>query len=185
VVTATDPTTRDELGRRVRRHEPLHGEIVEHLEDEVQLLDDNDLMGWYQTLAEDVVYRAPVVVTRAKGERSPYEPEMAHFDENAMTIFLKVMRMTQTESAWAENPASRTRRIVSNVRVYETDVADEHRVESSILLLRSRYDESRYDLLSGRRIDRLRRVEAGFRLAERTILFDQATLGVQNLAVYL
>jgi hypothetical protein len=32
---------------------------------------------------------------------------------------------------------------------------------------------------------RLRRVDESFKLAARTIYFDQATLGVQNLAVYL
>jgi len=181
VTDSTAPTT----GRRVRAAESLHGEIVEHLEDEALLLDDNDLMGWLQTLAEDIVYRAPVRVTREPGERSQFEPEMAHFDENGMTLFLKLMRMTQTSSAWAENPASRTRRIISNVRVYETELPDEYRVESSVLLLRSRYDDPNYDILSGRRIDRLRRVDESFKLAARTIYFDQATLGVQNLAVYL
>jgi 3-phenylpropionate/cinnamic acid dioxygenase small subunit len=183
-VTITDPQLATR-GRRVRASDPLHGEIVEHLEDEVQLLDDNDIMGWIQLLTEDIVYRAPVRVTRGPGDRSPFETEMAHFDETAMTLFLKAMRMTQTSSAWAENPVSRTRRIVSNVRVFETDVALEYRVESSILLLRSRYDEPTYDLLSGRRIDLLHRVDDGFKLASRTIYFDQATLGMQNLAVYL
>ncbi len=185
VVTATDPALDTTIGRRVRASEPLHREIVEHLEDEVLLLDDNDLMGWLQLLSEDVIYRAPVRVTRERGDGSPFEREMAHFDENYMTLFLKAMRMTHTASAWAENPWSRTRRIVANVRVFETEVATEHRVESSILLLRSRYDEPNYDLLSGRRVDLLRRVDEGFKLASRTIYLDQATLGVQNLAVYL
>jgi len=172
-------------GRRLPATDPLRAEIVEHLEDEVQLLDDNDLMSWLGLLTEDIVYRAPVRVTREVRKESPFEEEMAHFDEIGMTLLLKVMRMTQTQSAWAENPPSRTRRIVSNVRVYETDTADEYWVESSILLLRSRYDEPDYDILSGRRIDRLRRVEESFKLATRTIYLDQATIGMHNLSVYL
>jgi 3-phenylpropionate/cinnamic acid dioxygenase small subunit len=184
VVTIVDPMT-ETRGRRLGAGEPLRAEIVEHLEDEVQLLDDNDLLTWIGLLTEDIVYRAPVRVTREARKESPFDPEMAHFDEIGMTLLLKVMRMTQTQSAWAENPESRTRRIVSNVRVFETDEPEEWRVESSILLLRSRYDEPEYDLLSGRRIDRLRRVEGSFKLAARTIYLDQATIGMQNLAVYL
>ena len=172
-------------GRRVRAAEPLHGEIVEHLEDEAQILDEDDLMGWIQMLDQDVVYRAPIRMSTERGTGSPFAEEAAHYEENAMTLFLKVMRLTQTSSAWAENPASRTRRIVSNVRVYETDIDNEYRVDSSILLLRSRYDDTHYDLLSGRRVDTLRRVDDGFRLAVRTIYFDQTALGVHNLAVYL
>ncbi|MDO8363960.1 MAG: 3-phenylpropionate/cinnamic acid dioxygenase subunit beta [Actinomycetota bacterium] len=180
-----DTPYKEATGRRVRASEPLHGDIVEHLEDEAQLLDEDDLMGWIQLLAEDLVYRAPIRCFTERGSGSPFDEEAAHFEENAMTIFLKVMRLTQTSSAWAENPASRTRRIVSNVRVHETDVDGEYRVDSSILLLRSRYDDTHYDLLSGRRVDCLRRADSGFRLASRTIYFDQTALGVSNLAVYL
>lgn len=182
-MTITEPTA-SARGRRVRAGEALHHEVVEHLEDEVLCLDDGDLMGWLAFLADDIVYRAPVRVTRENAVDA-FEGEMAHFDENAMTLFLKLMRMSQTTSAWAENPASRTRRIVTNVRVYETDTTDEFHVESSILLLRSRYDESDYGMLSGRRHDVLRRVDDTFKLASRTIYFDQATLGLANLAVYV
>jgi 3-phenylpropionate/cinnamic acid dioxygenase small subunit len=109
---------------------------------------------------------------------------MFHFNENIMTLMLKVMRMTQTDSAWAENPLSRTQRIVHKVRVYETDTPNEYQVYSSILLLRSRYDDPSLDFLPARRVDTIR-VGDEWKLAARTIYFDQATLGVQNLAVYL
>jgi 3-phenylpropionate/cinnamic acid dioxygenase small subunit len=97
---------------------------------------------------------------------------------------LKIMRMTQTDSAWAENPLSRTQRIVHKVRAYETGLAGEYEVHSSIVLLRSRYDDPKLEILPARRVDILRGGNE-WKLASRTIFFEQATLGVQNLAIYL
>lgn len=172
-------------GARIRPGDSLYFEIVEFLEDETALLDRDDLQGWLGNVAPDAVYRAPVRVTRERGTGSEFEAEMFHFDETYMTLFSKALRMTQIPTAWAENPPSRTRRVVTNIRAWATPTEGEYRVESSILLLRCRYDEAQPDLLSGRRDDLLRRDGDTFKLARRTIYFDHATLGVQNLAVYL
>jgi 3-phenylpropionate/cinnamic acid dioxygenase small subunit len=93
--------------------------------------------------------------------------------------------MATTASPWAENPVSRTRRFITNVRVHRTDKDDEFAVTSSILLVRSRYDEDKLGLLSAERNDVIRRTDDGFRLVSRDILADQATLGLANLAVFL
>jgi 3-phenylpropionate/cinnamic acid dioxygenase small subunit len=182
--TTPDPAL-VERTRRLPATDPVRAEIIEFLEDEAALLDEGDLLGWMGVLTEDIVYRAPVRVTREVGDRSPFEQEMRHYDETATTLMLKIMRITQTKSAWAETPPSRTRRFVTNVRVYETSRAEEHVAESNVLLLRSRYDEAAYDLLSGRRHDVIRRVDEAWKLASRTVYLDQTTLGFQNLAVYL
>jgi 3-phenylpropionate/cinnamic acid dioxygenase small subunit len=175
------PTPR---GAKVPVTDPRHFEIVGFLEDESALLDSDDLSTWLGLLAPDIIYRAPVRTTRDHRTRGVYEADMFHFNENIMTLMLKVMRMTQTDSAWAENPLSRTQRIVHKVRAYETDNSNEYQVYSSILLLRSRYDDPSLDFLPARRVDTIR-VGDEWKLAARTIYFDQATLGVQNLAVYL
>jgi hypothetical protein len=70
------------------------------------------------------------------------------------------------------------------VRAYQTDLAGEYEVHSSIVLLRSRYDDPKLELLPARRVDLLRGGDE-WKIASRTIYFDQATLGVQNLAIYL
>ena len=168
----------------IRPGDPVYFEIVAFLEDEVAYLDRGDLEGWLGTVAQDVVYRAPVRLTREMNTGPEFEPEMFLFDETYMTLFTKAMRMTRIPTAWAENPPSRTRRIVTNIRARETDDPGEYHVESTILLLRSRYEEPQPDLCSGLREDRLRREGDTFKLARRTIYFDQTTLGLQNLAVY-
>jgi 3-phenylpropionate/cinnamic acid dioxygenase small subunit len=175
------PTPR---GARVPMTDPRHFEIVAFLEDESALLDSDDLTAWLGLLAPDIIYRAPVRTTRDHRTRGVYEADMFHFNENIMTLMLKIMRMTQTDSAWSENPLSRTHRIVHKVRAYETDTSNEYQVYSSILLLRSRYDDPALDFLPARRVDTIR-VGDEWKIASRTLYFEQATLGVQNLAVYL
>jgi 3-phenylpropionate/cinnamic acid dioxygenase small subunit len=180
--THVGPTT----GERVRAGDPLHHEIVEFLEDEATLLDHSRLLDWLQVLAPDLSYRMPVRITRMRDDtESEFSEGMFHFDENATTMFVKVTRMATTASPWAENPVSRTRRFITNVRVHRTADDNEFAVTSSILLVRSRYDEDRLGLLTAEREDLVRRTDEGFRLARRDIYADQATLGLANLAVFL
>jgi 3-phenylpropionate/cinnamic acid dioxygenase small subunit len=172
-------------GKQVPVTEPRHLQIVAWLEDESSLLDDDNLTGWLAILAPDIIYRAPVRTTRDHRSKGVFESEMFHFNETIMTLMLKLMRLTQTDTAWSENPLSRTQRIVHKVRAYETDKPDEYEVYSSILLIRSRYDEAALEFLPARRVDVIRVSDDGWKLASRTIYFEQATLGVQNLTIYL
>jgi 3-phenylpropionate/cinnamic acid dioxygenase small subunit len=190
VVMTGQTTQGDQLGDltrrvRIRGGDPVYFEVVEFLEDEAALLDANDLMGWVRMLTDDVDYRAPVRVTRLKDDGSEFAESMFHFEESAITIQVKVMRLVNTQSAWAENPPSRTRRFVTNIRVWEGDAAGEYHTSSSILLVRNRYDQSHLDMLTARREDVIRAHTDGYKLAKRTIYFDQASLGMQNLAVFL
>ncbi|MCX2934276.1 aromatic-ring-hydroxylating dioxygenase subunit beta [Mycobacterium sp. CVI_P3] len=163
--------------------DPRHTEIVEFLETESTLLDDGELPAWLELFAPDVVYRAPVRLARANGQPQ-FDTEQFHLNENYMMLALKVLRMAHTESAWSENPASRTQRIVHKIRAYDTDTDNELEVRSSIVLLRSRWDETTFELTAGRRIDIIRCQEP-WKIASRTIYFDQTALGAPNLSSYL
>ncbi|MGH7857006.1 MAG: aromatic-ring-hydroxylating dioxygenase subunit beta, partial [Candidatus Binatia bacterium] len=101
------------------------------------------------------------------------------------TLRMKATRLAVTPSSWAENPPSRTRRFVTNVRVHEGNASGEYDVTSSILLVRNRYDETHLEIISGRRADVIRRVGDGWKIARRTIYLDQATLSAQNLTAFL
>jgi 3-phenylpropionate/cinnamic acid dioxygenase small subunit len=173
-----------ETRRRVRPRDPMYFELVEFLDDEAATLDRGDMLSWLDMLAPDIVYRAPVRLTRERNS-SPFDDRMFHFDETFATLQTKIRRMTLIPSAWAENPPSGTRRFVTGVRVHEGDSPDEWMVSSSVLLLRSRYDEDHVGLLSGRREDVIRGRDNELALARRTIYFDQATLQLQNLSLYL
>jgi biphenyl 2,3-dioxygenase beta subunit len=87
------------------------------------------------------------------------------------------------KNAWAEMPPSRTRHLISNVRV-KNDDGNEIEVHSNFLVYRTRMDTNQ-DLFVGMRKDILRRVNGGFRIARRTIILDQAVLTAKNISIFL
>jgi 3-phenylpropionate/cinnamic acid dioxygenase small subunit len=106
------------------------------------------------------------------------------YHDDYRSIMGRILRLSG-KSAWAEDPPSRTRRLVTNVFVEETDKSDEFVVTSYLLLTRSRFKDHHVDIISGERRDVLRLGEAGFKLARREVIIDQAVLGTPNLAVFL
>jgi 3-phenylpropionate/cinnamic acid dioxygenase small subunit len=135
-------------------------------------------------LTDDVRYVMPVRVTSAHSLADSALADMAHFDEDRYSLSKRVQRFA-TEHAWAEDPPSRTRRHVSNVRAWVGDAPGEVVVTSSVLLFRSRGDVHDSDLLSMGRTDVLREVDERLRLARREILVDESVLHTQNLAIFL
>jgi len=173
-------------GERIRNRDPLYWDIVEWLDDEATVLDDQRTMDWAGSyLAQDLEYRMPVRQNRLRDDpKSQFSGGMFHYDEDYSTLFLKVMRLATTASPWAENPLSRTRRFVSNVKVYRTPKEDEFGVVSSLLITRTRYTEETQLFLSMERRDLLRRDGDSFKVARRHILLDQTTVGWPNLAIF-
>jgi phthalate 3,4-dioxygenase subunit beta len=163
---------------------PLYHEVVDFLYAEADLLDRRDLRGWLALLTDDIRYVAPVRVTTAHSLDGSALADMAHFDEDRYSLRKRVERL-ETEHAWAEDPPSRTRHFVTNIRCWEGEGADEVRSESNLLLFRSRGDVREHDLLAGRRNDTLRRTPDGLRLARREVVLDESVLRTQNLAVFL
>lgn len=164
---------------------PAYSEIVTFLYQEAALLDQLCFDEWSALLAEDLRYNAPLRVTRTNSSKGDTIIRTTqHFDDDYNSILGRIRRL-KTKSAWAEDPRSRTRRLITNVLAYETAQADEYEVVSYLLLTRSRYEEPQLGILSAERHDLLRRVGAGFKLARREIIVDQSVLGMQNLAVFL
>ncbi len=157
--------------------------VCDFLYEEAALLDGNRLDEWLALLTDDIVYQMPVRVTRERGA-SDVSHDMYYFDENHATLRTRIARL-HTDLAWAEDPPSRTRHCVSNVRVQPGAGPDELEVRSYLLLYRNRGDDPGHDLLSAERHDVLRRVDGAWRLTRRSILLDQANLGTRNLAIFL
>ena len=182
----------EDIGRsagleRIHGGEPAYFELVEFLEDEATALDDNDLFGWFGRMAPDLIYRMPVRMTKERTDGSEFSETMFHFDENFTSLATKVTRLAATQTAWAEKPPSRTRRFVTNMKVFrrQSGEVEEYELRSSILLARNRYQDSQFEFVSARRTDVVRRTPDGLRIAKRTIFPDQATIGTQNLAIFL
>jgi 3-phenylpropionate/cinnamic acid dioxygenase small subunit len=181
-VTVTDPPTVTRT--RVLPRDPTYFELVTFLDDEAALLDAGEIMAWFELLAEDIVYRIPVRQTRERNE-SQFSDAMFHIDDNRAALAIKLQRLALIPSAWAENPPSGSRRFVTGIRAWEGDADGEYVIASSVLLVRSRFDDPESRLLSGRRSDVVRRTGDSFLLARRTVYLDQATLPTHNLAIYL
>jgi phthalate 3,4-dioxygenase subunit beta len=191
-------------GRPLPYSDPVHQAAHQFLVEEAALLDAADYAGWLALLCDDIRYLMPVRVTTARGAGFDSLAGMAHFDENLYALRKRVERFA-TDHAWTEDPPSRTRHFVSNVRTFAgADVggvgdaggaeagsagpaagAVELRVESSLLLFRSRGDTREADLVSAGRTDTLRLTGAGYRLARREIAVDESVLRTQNLAIFL
>ncbi len=160
-----------------------HLEAHQFLVDEAYLLDAQEYEAWLDTLTDDIRYVMPVRVTTARAAGFDTSPGMAHFDEDKYSLSQRVARFA-TEHAWTEDPPSRLRHFITNVRTFAED--DRHlAVESAELLFRSRGDVNESALLSCGREDLLRRCDDRWKLARRTIIVDESVLRMQNLAVFL
>ena len=162
--------------------DPTHQAAHQFLVEEAALLDAADYPGWLDLLTEDIRYLMPVRVTTARGAGFSTQPGMGHFDEDMYALRKRVQRLA-TDHAWTEDPPSRTRHFVTNVRTFRHD--DGLKVESALLLFRSRGDTREADLISAGRADLLRQTDDGLKLARREITVDEAVLRTQNLAVFL
>ena len=90
------------------------------------------------------------------------------------------MKKLATGYAWAEDPPSRQRHMVLNVRVISDD-GDELIVESSFHFYRTRLN-SEEDNWIGLRRDKLRREDGSFKIARREIYLEQTVLLSRNLS---
>jgi 3-phenylpropionate/cinnamic acid dioxygenase small subunit len=165
----------------------LQQEIERFLYWEAALLDRGEFRTWFDLLADDLRYVMPVRSNLSRPEE--FDPSgdwrgAAFFDETKASIHQRLRRL-ESGQAWAELPPSRTRHLVTNVVVEDTETPGEYRVSSCFLVYRSRL-ERQVDLFAGTRIDRLRRRERppGFEIARRFVLLDQATLLANNLSIF-
>lgn len=167
------------------RHEIVaHYECVQFYNREAELLDERRLEDWLNLLAEDIEYRMPIRLTRDRGsDQSEFSETGYHYIEDINTLEARVQRF-KSEFAWSEEPPSRIRRFVTNVRVKERD-GDQLRVLSNILLFRGQGDTDHNQYLTAERYDTLRRQDAELRLLERDVQVDSTILPVKNISFFL
>jgi phthalate 3,4-dioxygenase beta subunit len=161
------------------RHLAAHRFLVE----EAAMLDAGEWSRWLGLLTADVRYVMPVRVTTVHDTGYDDRADMAHFDEDRYAIEKRVQRLL-TDHAWTEDPRSRTRHLVTNVRTFPGP-DDGVAVESTLLLFRSRGDERPAEYVCARRRDVLRRDGDGYLLADRRITVEESVLRTQNLAIFL
>ncbi len=172
----------EQLSVQERAH--LRFEAEEFLYREAELLDDRRFDEWLGLLTEDIHYWMPIRrTTQAKDVHLEFTKPggMAFFDDDLGTLTLRVRRLS-VGRAWAEDPPSRTRHLITNLRV--TGVADnEMTVRCNFQLYRTRLN-SEEDSWIGRREDVLRRVNGELKLARRNIFLEQTVILSQNLSSF-
>ena len=160
----------------------LKFEVEEFLFEEASLLDGRRYDEWLALLTDDVHYWMPIRrTTTAKEVANEFTRPggMAFFDDDKQTLAVRVQRMA-VGRAWAEDPPSRTRRFVGNLRILEID-GPEITVTVNFHLYRTRLN-SEEDSWIGRREDRLRRVDGRLMLAARHIFLEQTVILSQNMS---
>lgn len=167
----------------------LQQEIEQFLYAEARLVDERRYRDWYALLADDLRYWMPLRFNRLARERD-HElsgvDESAWFDETKASMDMRLKRL-ETGVAWAEEPPSRVRHLISNVSIkpQPDEKSDEFEVRSYFHVYRSRL-ERQVDQFVGERTDLLRRADnaLGWEIAQRIIVLDQATLMSNNLSVF-
>ncbi|MEY2942743.1 MAG: hypothetical protein RLY97_757 [Pseudomonadota bacterium] len=170
--------------KRVPLGSAIYNRLLETLYDEAAALDERRFDDWLAMLAQDLIYQAPIRLTRTGANKDrDVMRTMFHFDDDYSSILMRLGRLQK--SAWAEDPPSRCRRFITNVRVGECDAAGEFEVVSYLFLERSRGDNPHNETLTAERRDVWREVSGVYVLARREIIVDQSVLGMSNLAIFL
>jgi 3-phenylpropionate/cinnamic acid dioxygenase small subunit len=112
-----------------------------------------------------------------------YEEWLDLFTEDKLTLRQRVAKLG-TGFAWAEEPPSRTRHVVSNVRIRAGASPDELTAVCNFITYRTRLSTDE-DVWIGERHDTLRKVDGRWMIAARKIYLDQAVLKSKNLSSFL
>ncbi len=143
-------------------------QVEDFLYREAALLDAWQLDEWLELLAEDATYRVP------SNDAPGSDPRAALFiiaDDRAR-IRARVTRL-KDRSAHAEFPPSRTRRLISNVRIVAVDPL---RVEANFVVYRFRRGEDVRQYVGTYKYT-LRETQGGLRIAAREAVLDAMELG--------
>ena len=179
----------------------MHTEVIREIEQflyrEARLLDERRFHEWLELFTDDVRYWMPgrsnrypkiskaIVILdpdRYNEEELSREDELAILDETKETLGRRIARL-ETGMAWAEDPPSRTRHLLSNIEVETGDAASELKVFCNFLVYRSRA-ETEQDFYVGARQDVLRQVNGVRKIACRKIILDQNVLLAKNVSIF-
>jgi 3-phenylpropionate/cinnamic acid dioxygenase small subunit len=172
-------------------------EVEQFLYREARLLDERRFHDWLTLFTGDVHYwmagrsnrypKSSKAISILDPDRYVEddigrEEELAILDETKETLSARVARL-DTGMAWAEDPPSRTRHMISNIEVEPGDGDAEIRVYSNFIVYRNRA-ESEEDFYVGARQDVLRRVGDEWKIAYRKLILDQNVLSAKNVSIF-
>ncbi len=147
---------------------PSRQEVEDLLYQEAALLDGWRLDEWLEMLTEDVVYQVPPTDVPEGDARNT----LFIISDDAPRIRSRVKQLLG-KSAWAENPHSRTRRLITNVRVLGAD-GEYILVTANFAVHRMRYES--VDTYIGHFDYKLVRKDKLLKIRERRVILDNEAL---------
>jgi 3-phenylpropionate/cinnamic acid dioxygenase small subunit len=171
--------------------------VEQFLYREARLLDERRFHEWLGVFTDDVHYamtsranrypRSSKAIAILDADRyaendAAEADELGLFDEDIQTLTARVARL-DTGMAWAEDPPSRTRHLITNIEIVPGASGSELTVHCNFIVYRSR-GETEQDFYVGARQDRLRRVDGAWKIAERRMVLDQNVLTAKNLSIF-
>jgi p-cumate 2,3-dioxygenase subunit beta len=143
-------------------------EIERFLIDEAALLDEWRLEEWLALFAEDGHYLVPPL----DAPQADHQTTLFLIADDRRNLASRV-RQLLGGTTWAENPRSRTRRLVTNIRILE-ESSDDMTVTANFAVWRFQHDAT--DVYVGRYVDLLVRGPSGPMFRERRVILDLETL---------
>lgn len=162
----------------------VYMECVYFLNHEAELLDSGRLTEWLDCLDPAIDYRIPVRVTHEDKNEAGFSKSAYILLEDFDSIKTRVDRL-DTDYAWSEQPRTRLRRMISNIRPSLQAEDSEIEVRSNFIVYRSRGDKGDFELLSGERLDYLRRVDDQLKMVKRTVYLDQTTIPMSYISFFM
>jgi len=167
--------------------ENIKNAIVELLYREANLLDERRFEEWLDLFTDDAKYRIPTVKVKelaAAEDEYAKDEELNFFEEDKKTLALRVNRL-YTEFAWAENPPSKTVRIISNILIERSKTNNnEYIAKSNVIIYRCKGGD-KLDIIPCRRLDIIRLVDNRLKIANRTVYLLTPTLNISNLSIFV
>lgn len=147
---------------------PSRNEVEDLLYKEAALLDQWQLEEWLEMLTEDAIYQVPPTDVPEGDSRNT----LFIIADDAMRIRSRVKQLLG-KTAWAENPHSRTRRMISNVRVLGGE-GENILVTANFAVHRMRYES--VDTYIGHYMYKLVRTGSDLKIRERRAILDNEAL---------
>jgi 3-phenylpropionate/trans-cinnamate dioxygenase beta subunit len=178
------PSSKAGPGTFFRAPAELQHEVEQFLYVESSLLDERRFREWLELLAEDISYTLETnTLAQTRDRRHGIAPPATYiFNDNKHQLELRVARL-ETGIAWSEEPASRTRHCVTNVRILAC-IGDEIEVACNYIIHRAAKARDHHTFIGTRR-DKLRRVDDAWRIAARKLELDEFTLTSPNISILL
>jgi p-cumate 2,3-dioxygenase beta subunit len=156
------------IGATALGHDITREKIEDFLYEEAALLDAWRLQEWLDLLTDDATYEVPSTDTPDGDARTT----LFIIADNIDRIRSRVKQLLG-KSAWAENPPSRTRRLISNVRIREV-AGDSVHVTANFAVYRMRFEL--VDTYIGRYEYTLVLRDGAFKIRQRRAILDLEAL---------